>query len=462
MNYEQSLEKLFSLHQFGIKLGLDNIRKLLKHIGNPEAKLKTIHIAGSNGKGSTASFIASILTEAGYKVGLYTSPHFINYNERIRINGLEIPNKYVAEFVNQNNDFIDSESPTFFELTTAVAFKYFADENVDFAVIETGLGGRLDATNVLNSLASVITSISLEHTNILGNDLSTIAKEKAAIIKDNQKVFIGSLPDEARDVVVLKAKECNSEYFELKKIVKISDNEGIVERESTKIKISNLPLIGAFQIKNASLAVLVIINLFPKIETESILNGLSRVIGNSGIQGRYEIYCDNPKVIFDSAHNSEGIELFLEQFKKDMINYSRCILIYGAMKDKNVSQILRQLSKHFEVIYGTEIEYERSLKINELINIGNSCDVNIIPLKLPEKYIREFTTKKSSEALVILGSMYILGEIKKNLLSYITWHSNGNDVIWHHSSCSFRQNQELVRNYGIASIAIFKLYLQNI
>ncbi|MBU0475201.1 MAG: bifunctional folylpolyglutamate synthase/dihydrofolate synthase [Bacteroidetes bacterium] len=420
MNYEQSLEKLFSLHQFGIKLGLDNIKKLLKHIGNPEAKLKTIHIAGSNGKGSTASFISSILIEAGYKVGLYTSPHFINYTERIRVNGIEIPNEYVAEFVNQNNDFIDAESPTFFELTTAVAFKYFVDQNVDFAVIETGLGGRLDATNVLNSLASVITSISLEHTNILGNDLSTIAKEKAAIIKENQKVFIGSLPDEARDVIIMKAKECNSECFEVKKIVRFSDNESIVERENTKIRISNLPLIGSYQIINASLAVLAIINLFPKIETESILNGLRNVIINSGIQGRYEIYSDNPKVIFDSAHNSEGIELFLEEFKKDKMNYSKCSLIYGAMKDKNVEQILSQLSKYFDVIYGTEIEYERSLKINELINIGNKCGVNIIPLKLPEKFIREFITEKSSEMLVILGSMYILGEIKRNLLSYNT------------------------------------------
>jgi len=274
MNYKESLEKLFSLHQFGIKLGLDNIKNLLAHIGNPESKLQAIHIAGSNGKGSRASFITSILMEAGYKVGLYTSPHFVRFNERIRINGIEIPNEYVVKFMNKNNSYIERESPTFFELTTALAFQYFANEKVDYAIIETGLGGRLDATNVLQSIASVITSISYEHTNILGNSLEGIAKEKAAIIKSGQKVFLGILPEIAKEVVITKATEQSAEYFELEKYSIIVNDKGEIQHKNSEITISNLPLLGEYQIKNASLAVLTIIKLFPEIETNALLNGL--------------------------------------------------------------------------------------------------------------------------------------------------------------------------------------------
>ncbi|MFA7290175.1 MAG: Mur ligase family protein, partial [Melioribacteraceae bacterium] len=178
MNYKTALEKLFSLHQFGIKLGLDNTKDLLNFIGNPQKDLKCYHIAGSNGKGSTSSFIASILTEAGYKTGLYTSPHLIKFNERIRINGQMIEDNYVLEFMNSVESYIEKNEVTFFELTTAMAFKYFYDMKVDFCVIETGLGGRLDSTNVIFPLISIITTISLEHTNILGHSIEEIAAEK--------------------------------------------------------------------------------------------------------------------------------------------------------------------------------------------------------------------------------------------------------------------------------------------
>ena len=416
MNYEESLSKLFSLHQFGVKLGLENIKNLLRHIGNPESSLKAIHIAGSNGKGSTASFISSILIEAGYKVGLYTSPHFVKFNERIRINGIEIKDDDVVKFINKNSKYIDENSPTFFELTTALAFKHFADSKVDYAIIETGLGGRLDATNVLESLASVITSISYEHTNILGDSLESISSEKAAIIKKNQKVFIGNLPKIANEVVVLKAKEQNSECFEYEKYISICDGKGTVKLNSKTISIPNLPLPGKYQIKNASLAVLTTLDLFPEIEEEILFDGLTNVIANSGIQGRYETHNVNPKIIFDSAHNAEGIELFLLEFQKEEKEYSKRSLIYGAMKDKNVEEILKNLSKHFDVIYGTQINYERSLKVAELEKIGKNCGVEIIPLEFPAKFIKDFATTNLSEVLVALGSMYILGEIKTKLL----------------------------------------------
>ncbi len=416
MNYEESLSKLFSLHQFGIKLGLENIKKLLRHIGNPESSLKAIHIAGSNGKGSTASFISSILMEAGYKVGLYTSPHFVKFNERIRINGIEIKDDFVVKFINKNSKYIDENSPTFFELTTALAFKHFADSKVDYAIIETGLGGRLDATNVLQSLASVITSISYEHTNILGDSIESISSEKAAIIKKKQKVFIGDLPKIANKVVVLKAKEQNSEYFEYEKYISICNGKGTVKLNNKTISIPSLPLPGEYQIKNASLAVLTTLDLFPEIEEKILFDGLTNVIANSGIQGRYETHNVNPKIIFDSAHNAEGIELFILEFQKEEKEYSKRSLIYGAMKDKNVEEILKSLSKHFDVIYGTQINYERSLKVAELEKIGKNCGIEIIPLEFPAKFINGFAKTNLNEVLVVLGSMYILGEIKTKLL----------------------------------------------
>jgi dihydrofolate synthase/folylpolyglutamate synthase len=190
MNIDLALEKIYSLKQFNVKLGLDNIKALLNHIGNPQNNLKAIHIAGSNGKGSTCSFISSILQENGFKVGLYTSPHFINFNERIRINGTEISDSEIIEFLENNKKYVDKYQPTFFEITTAMAFDYFNRKNVEYAVIETGLGGRLDATNVLIPLASVITPISLEHSHILGDSLEKIAYEKGGIIKSGIPVLI--------------------------------------------------------------------------------------------------------------------------------------------------------------------------------------------------------------------------------------------------------------------------------
>ncbi|MCK5086014.1 MAG: hypothetical protein KAQ90_00775, partial [Melioribacteraceae bacterium] len=229
MDVKTALDKLFSLHQFGVKLGLENITNLLSKLDNPQSGFKSIHIAGSNGKGSTASFIASILMEAGYNVGLYTSPHFIKFNERIRINGVIIKDEYISEFMNLLSDYIDKEEPTFFELTTAMAFKYFKENKIDIAVIETGLGGRLDATNTLNPLASVITTISHEHTGILGNDLRKIAIEKAGIIKKDQKIFIGIMPAEPEEELILKSNQVGSPHYLLKDHIKRKNNQVKIE-----------------------------------------------------------------------------------------------------------------------------------------------------------------------------------------------------------------------------------------
>jgi dihydrofolate synthase/folylpolyglutamate synthase len=239
MDVDSSLKKLFSLHNFGIKLGLDNTINFLNHLGNPQKVLKTIHVAGSNGKGSTASFIASVLQEFEYKTGLYTSPHFINFNERVQINGVKIGDDYIADFVTEHENYINKNELTFFEVTTALAFKYFLECGTDYCVIETGLGGRLDATNVLKPLSEVITTISLEHTNVLGNTLKQIAFEKAAIIKPNSKVFTGYLEPEAVLVIEEICKQSNSDLFQLKNF--FTDGSSL-KIESNEIHFQNIEL----------------------------------------------------------------------------------------------------------------------------------------------------------------------------------------------------------------------------
>ncbi len=416
MNYEESLDKLFSLHQFGVKLGLENITNLLEHIGNPQKKIRTIHIAGSNGKGSTSSFIASVLKEEGFKVGLYTSPHFVLFNERIRINGVTIPNDYIVNFINKNINYINSESPTFFELTTALAFQYFSEEEIDYAIIETGLGGRLDATNILDSTASVITSISLEHTNILGDNIAAIAKEKGGIVKENQKVFVGLMVEEARGAINKICSERKSQMIDILDFMQVKDSSVEINFGKEKLTINKLPLSGKYQLYNAALASLVVKEIFPNITNQIIEIGFENVIANTGIQGRYEIYSKTPNVIFDAAHNLEGINVFLNEYKNGYSKYKKKILIYGAMKDKNVEEIILQLNKSFDIIYGVEINYERSLSILELIEIGKNVGVKIVPLKVPHEFIKEFILNGENNSLVVLGSIYILGEIKKKLI----------------------------------------------
>jgi len=417
MNIRETLDKLFALHTFGVKLGLDNIVSFLNDIGNPQAELKTIHIAGSNGKGSTASFIASSLMEAGYNVGLYTSPHFVRFNERIKINGTEINDEAIAEFYANNEKIIVDKSLTFFEVTTAMAFQYFKNQKVDYAVIETGLGGRLDATNVLNPLAIVITSISQEHTNILGNSLKEIAFEKAGIIKNKSKVFIGRLPEEAVAVIERKCIETNSELFAIDEYTNFSG--GAIELYTEEIELDDwtMPLKGDYQKYNAALAGLVIAKIFNIDNQRIILQGIRNVVKNTNLQGRYEYYSTKPLVIFDSAHNPEGVENFLSEFKKESSAIKgKKILIFAAMKDKAVEKMLLLLNQQFNEIRVTTVNYERAMPIKDLLFIANNQNINVNLETQPVKFIHDFIRSDKNGCLVVLGSMYLLGEIKSNLI----------------------------------------------
>lgn len=283
MDIQDSLNKLFALHQFDVKLGLDNITGFLDAIGNPQKKLNTIHIAGSNGKGSTASFIASILMESGYRTGLYTSPHFVKFNERISINGKLISDDYIANFIDRNQKKMDEYHLTF-EVTTAMAFEYFLFMGVDIAVIETGLGGRLDATNVLNPLACVITPLSLEHTNILGEDLEHIAFEKSEIIKPGCKTFIGLIPEEAIKIIEKKVNSVKAELFCLEEYIVEKNNNIQLYTEEIQFDEWEVPLIGKHQKYNAALAALCIAKSFSIDDPSIIINGIKYVIKNTRIQ----------------------------------------------------------------------------------------------------------------------------------------------------------------------------------
>ena len=420
MDTASALKKLFALHNFGVKLGLENTINFLEYVGNPQKLLKTIHIAGSNGKGSTASFIASILQESGYRTGLYTSPHFIIFNERVVINGIQVSDEFISDFLTKHEAYIDEHQFTFFEVTTALAFKYFSEEEVDVCVIETGLGGRLDATNVLSPLAVVITSISYEHTNILGEKLQQIAAEKAAIIKSGAKVFTGRLPVEVERVV---KKKCDKEVCELFKI------SNFVDEKENKLNLMNklinldeikIPVKGGYQKYNAALAAMVISNSFPHINQEQIIRGIENTVVNTGLQGRYEYFHKSPTIIFDAAHNPDGVENFISEFTNECDNYRKKVLLFGAMQDKEIGTMLEKLRFCFDEIHITEIEYERSAKVEEINTECRRLGIDVVIEREPVEFVTNFVNREPGECLVVLGSIYLLGNIKAGMTINIT------------------------------------------
>ena len=308
------------------KKDLTNTLALTKYLENPHQKFKSIHVAGTNGKGSTSHMLASVLQEAGYKVGLYTSPHLKDFRERIKINGIEVSEKFVIDFVENHQTFLEQQGLSFFEMTVGMAFHYFALQNVDIAVVEVGLGGRLDSTNIVTPIVSVITNISFDHMQMLGNTLVEIAGEKAGIIKPNIPVVIGEKQDEIIDVFIEKAKNCNSQL--------------IVASETEKIELPS-DLKGFYQIKNKHTveATLKIIsqNGF-SISEKSLKNGLLNVVKNTGLKGRWQILKTEPMVICDTAHNEAGIKYTMLQVSKQ--SFEKLHFVIGVVNDKDINHIL--------------------------------------------------------------------------------------------------------------------------
>jgi dihydrofolate synthase/folylpolyglutamate synthase len=394
---KSTLEYLYSLQKFGMKFGLQNIRKLLHSIGNPHNSFKAIHVAGTNGKGSTSSMIAAILTAAGYKVGLYTSPHLVKFNERIRINGKMISDKNVVKYTNKLKPQINKLRATFFETTTAIAFKYFSDQKVDFAVIETGLGGRLDSTNVIRPLVSVITSIGKDHTEILGNTINSISKEKAGIIKPSIPVVVGNIKGPALNVFSQSAKKNRSPLL-----------------ISSKISLSkkiNLQLKGEHQIANAKAAVgaiTIIANKFI-IGDNAIEKGLHETNQLSGLRGRFEFIRSKQPILLDVAHNPDGIKVLVKEIHK--LRYQKIVVLFAAMKDKDYRSSLKQLRKLKPFIIATQPLVERALPAEQLAEVCKELKLECIFTNTVQNAVKLGMKLSEKKGLfVITGSHFLVGE----------------------------------------------------
>ena len=426
-SYEQIIEYIFSkLPMFSnvggdaIKVGLNNITSLCAQLNHPQHHFKTIHIAGTNGKGSVSHMIASILQEAGYKTGLYTSPHLKDLRERIRINGEMISQKAVVNFINSNLKNIESINPSFFEINVAMAFRYFADENVDIAVIETGLGGRLDSTNIIMPELSVITNIGYDHTQILGDTLAKIAFEKAGIIKPKTPVIIGETHIETQLIFEQIANEKKSTLIFADQVLTACDfkycNEKLqVEVRSNKtIQINKylLALTGNYQIKNL-LTVLTSIHQLNeigyKISEESILNGLAKTTTNTGLRGRWETIGTHPKVIIDVAHNKDGMLQVLKQLS--FTSFKKLHIIIGMVKDKDVDAVLKLLPPSAQY-YFTNATIPRALDKQELQQKAQHFNLlgqtyNHVTLALSAAK----NQANPDDLILICGSIFLVAEV---------------------------------------------------
>ncbi len=314
------------------KKDLSNTLKLSAHLNHPEQKFKSIHVAGTNGKGSTSHMLASILQEAGYKVGLYTSPHLKDFRERIRINGQVISKQFVIDFIKRNKAFLESNNLSFFEMTVGMAFDYFAKQKVDIAIIEVGLGGRLDSTNIITPELSVITNIGFDHMQFLGTTLPEIALEKAGIIKPNIPVVIGETQPETENVFKNKAKENNSKiYFadQLVEEVLESDLKGTYQEYNKKTVIQS---------------VTVLRKLGYNISNSNLKKGLLNVVKNSGLQGRWQVLQQEPKIVCDTAHNKEGLSYTMQQLQAE--SYNNLHIVFGVVSDKDLDSIISLLPKN--------------------------------------------------------------------------------------------------------------------
>ena len=358
MNYHETINWMFSqlpMYQnqgkSAYKKDLDNTINLVKHLNNPHLKFKSIHVAGTNGKGSTSHMLSSVLQESGYKVGLYTSPHLKDFRERIKINGKEISKNFVIGFIKRNKVFLDFHSLSFFEMTVGMAFDYFAYKKVDIAVIEVGLGGRLDSTNIITPEVSVITNIGLEHTQFLGDTLELIAGEKGGIIKPDIPVVIGETQRETKAIFLAFAKKNNSKIVFADKLIKT-----IIECD----------LKGNYQKKNIRTALQTINELKEKgfkISKDNISDGFRNVIKNTDLKGRWQTLQLDPKIICDTAHNKEGLMLALDQIKHE--NFNKLHFVLGFVKEKDLDRIIELFPKNAEY-YFCKPNIERGLEVNVL------------------------------------------------------------------------------------------------
>lgn len=377
------------------KPGLEAITELLNELNNPHKRLKTIHLAGTNGKGSTSHILASILIENGYKVGLFTSPHIKDFRERIKINGAIIDKQTVVDFVSNHKTVFDRLKPSFFEICTAMAFSVFSEQECDIAIIETGLGGRLDSTNVINPEVSVITNIGIEHTNFLGTTLKEIAGEKAGIIKQTTPVVVGEYQKETYHVFVDKANECGSSLYLTQ------------QREDIKTD-----LLGQFQQKNCSLAletVAVLKQIGWYIDDSKTMLALTRVKSSTNFIGRLDKIASHPDVIIDASHNFDGIKNLFKEI--NLFDFKNLHCIYATSSDKDIKEIMTLFPSNASY-YFTEFDSVRTMKIEQLKNNAKNNKLNFT---LHSTVMKALSVAKQSSSendlIIIFGSFFLLEKI---------------------------------------------------
>jgi len=403
MTYKETVEWMFAqlpVYQFqgasAYKVDLTNTLLLTAHLGNPEREVKTVHIAGTNGKGSVSNMLASILQEAGYKTGLYTSPHLKDFRERIKINGEDISEDFVVRFIEDNKPFFEANQLSFFEMTVGLAFDYFNKEKVDIAIIETGLGGRLDSTNVITPLVSVVTNIGMDHMQFLGDTLTAIAGEKAGIIKPGIPAVLGEYTEETKPVFIAKAeKEKAPLYFASDEIIEdyASDLTGDYQKQNRKTVLKTVELLQEhFTVTN-----------------KHISNGLLHVAQNTGFKGRWQQIHESPITIADTAHNSHGLKIVMNQLQQQQYDTLRIVL--GVVNDKDLPSILPLFPKN-AVYYFSKPDVPRGLDAALLKQAANDFGLNgEIYSSIPEAYKAALNDAAATDFIYVGGSTFVVAEV---------------------------------------------------
>lgn len=400
------------------KPGLENTLRLMAHLGNPHEQLRAIHVAGTNGKGSTSHLIAAVLQAQGYKVGLFTSPHLVSLTERIRINGTPIPEDQVADFITRHRAFLDETQPSFFETMTALAFDYFVREQVDFAVVEVGLGGRLDSTNVLTPILSVITNIGLDHTELLGNTLPKIAREKAGIIKPHVPCVIGETHPQTMNIFLDKAQECHilGDGLETTNCrIWFADQCGYLRRCRLR-EAPECELKGNYQEHNLQTAYVALQVLRNHVITGSRDHGISKiaiafgfahVCSLTGLRGRWETLCNKPLIICDTGHNSHGIQYVAKQLRE--LTNPHVWIVFGMVNDKDTETVMRLLptGDQYQYIFTTP-NTRRARTAEEMLALWNKEGIALNDPKEAIAYARAHASE--NDAVFIGGSNYLVGE----------------------------------------------------
>jgi len=408
MDYQETINWMFNqlpMYQLqgasAYKKDLTNTILLANHLGNPQKNIKCIHVAGTNGKGSTSHMLASILQEAGYKVGLYTSPHLKDFRERIKINGTDISEDFVCHFINKNKTFFEANDMSFFEMTVGLAFEYFTKEKVDIAIIEVGLGGRLDSTNIITPLVSVITNIGFDHVQFLGDTLEAIASEKAGIIKPKIPVVIGEYTPETKKVFLAKAKENDSPiYFASDLITKEypSDLIGDYQKHNKKTVLQTIAILNNQ-------------NNF-KITPSQIESGLLKVVKNTGLLGRWQQLGEFPKIICDTAHNKNGLEIVLNQIQKETFDTLHIVL--GVVNDKDLDTIL-PLFPTDAVYYFCKPNISRGLEASDLQEKAAKHKLKGHTYRsVTEAYMSAKNKATKNDFVFIGGSTFVVAELPLN------------------------------------------------